>query len=151
MHKSSLQKGNVHILLIAISILVLVAALGVTLWKNSQPSSTQPEAQVTPLELSGVVTKKVTSCGVDTLREDGTIKKSAGICDGGEYLVVNSKSIATSSGGPGVDGFSVNTDSIKPGDEVIVHYVPSEAGGLTLDCQLCSVSVTKHIDRVESF
>jgi len=148
--KTFLQKGSTHVFLITISILVILAALGVTLWRNLDSSNTASGVEST-LELSGTVTEKSTSCGKSTLREDGTIKKSPWICDAGEHIVVSGKSIATSSGGPGVNGFGVNIDSIKPGDEVIVHYVLSETGSLTLDCQSCSIVRTKHIDRSESF
>jgi hypothetical protein len=144
--KKSSQKDSSHVLIV-ISILVLVLALGVTIWRNLNISEINPtpSRDTRPnienvLTLEGTVTLIQSSCGAKSIYPDEDTRTP---CDSGKAIRVDKKKIYTSTGGPG-PGFSVNTDFVNLGDTVLVKYVvDKDYGEASLDCDECSVTVTK--------
>ena len=160
----SSQKSNAHAALGVVLVAALVGALCLIFWqklaqdkiptssetgviKSSDKLDVGSKNKAKPediLTASGIVTTIYKSCSVRTLNKDDPSKKGHGICDSREGLEVNGKRFSTSSGGPQIEGFYINIDSIDLRDRVLIRYVINEYGSLTLDCDTCSVVRTEY-------
>jgi hypothetical protein len=90
---------------------------------------------------SGIVTKKYKGCGKETLQSDGSYVKGGGLCDGGNSITLNDKTISTGGGAlTGKKERIANTENIHPGDIVEVQYI-SENGAYSTDCETCYIKL----------
>ena len=150
-NKDLSQKSSAYSVLAIVLAVILVCALGLIYWNNStrkSPTQKYPATQDTRpdiqdiLTLGGKVTMKLKSCGAKSLYPDEDVSHYA-VCDSGEGVRIDDKIIYTSSGGPQIDGFHVDTDSINLGDDVTARYVVNEHGGASLNCKQCSIVTAK--------
>ena len=90
--------------------------------------------------LTGRVIEKNMSCSKEVLQSDTMYKNVAGLCDGGNNLVIGSSRISTG-GGAKTAGLERITDisGIHPGDIVEVKYVNDANGYMSTSCHSCYV------------
>jgi hypothetical protein len=102
-----------------------------------------PSAPIRQLGITekGIVTKKYKGCGKETLQSDGSYVKSGGLCDGGNSITLNDKSISTGGGALTAKKERIaNIENIHPGDVVEVQYIP-ENGAYSTNCETCYIKL----------
>lgn len=130
----------------SIGILAAVAVLligGAAYYILTRPPENVIENNDLTYTLRGKVTVKRTSCGLERLQSDGTVKKGGGICDAGNSLAVDDVSISTGGGclcGHDKYPFYISDiDNVHAGDLVEVRYVKKKDGYKSTDCASCYI------------
>lgn len=95
--------------------------------------------------IRGMLTEVFTDCQSHLVLDDNNqvVPMSTVSCDGGSYIVVDGKTVRTSSGFVSSDRYYDRHNSLmRPGKQVVVSAVPSEllADTWTLNCASCSIT-----------
>jgi hypothetical protein len=140
-NKSLSQKGSAHVAIIIVLVAALIGALGFVFWSNFiQPKIDTPVNDSTSL-IKGKITEKRTSCGREVLGDDDKPKPVAGVCDGGNNIVINGVGIST--GGGALTGnpsiYQTNIESVHAGDIVEVRYIQDKDGYPSTNCESCYI------------
>lgn len=140
-NKNLSQKGSSHIIIIVALVLTLVGVLGFVFWNNFIRSKMDTPITNSISLIKGKITEKRTSCGREVLGDDDKPKHVAGVCDGGNNIVVNGVGIST--GGGALTGnpsiYRTNIESVHAGDIVEVTYIQDENGYPSTNCESCYI------------
>ena len=122
-------------------VIMMALAIAAFLYLNTKDASHPTVENV--LTIEGEVTMILHSCGAETLHPEEDVSRYA-VCDQAEGIRVDDKVIKTSSAGVETPRFKVDISSIALGDIVSVHYIEDESRGASLNCDSCSITVTKN-------
>lgn len=137
---------NTRFKIIAVIIILIVISgflFRTTFWHQThiQTNKSGSKLDGPTYRVKGQVTQKRTSCGLETLQADGTVKQGLGICDAGNSLKVDGLQIWTGGGAlvAKPPKYITDIESISAGDRVEVRYVKEARGYASTNCESCYV------------